>query len=294
MKQYEVIVLRMRKQPFKTKLTPDYKIDWGKNYPQAKYPTRPKKQLHTFDIKEYVKNQKKKKLLEMMNAADQEDKANGLPMALPRMNRAHEELPPELQQIRERRKQEAAIPDFLQRKPVEETEAITEKKESRIPSFEEFKKQMEDSFNPFEDTDEVPVKKEPRVPERLEEDDDDDDGDDLGFDVDELVRKIDAKIAELEKEEQRNKEIEEQRKQEIQKEPAKVVEHLEEEPVEEVLDVLDGVSTTEDKPYSNSIENIYEEERKKPEVLDDIRPLPNINLDDDDDDDDFFDDFFDN
>ncbi|MBQ3306779.1 MAG: type IV secretory system conjugative DNA transfer family protein [Bacilli bacterium] len=293
MKQFEVIILRMRKQPFKTKFTPYFKIDWGKKYPPAKYPTRPKRELHTFDIKEFVKTQKKKKLLEMMNAADQEDKANGLPMALPRMNRVHEELPPELQQIRERRKQEAAIPDFLQRRPVEEKEKLTEKKESRVPSFEEFRRQMEeaDSFNPFEEHIEVPMKKEPSIPERLEDDDDDDDGDDLGFDVDELVRKIDAKIAELEKEEQRNKEIEEQRKQENQKESVKEIEPIVE---EETVEELDGVSTTEDKPY-NSIENIHEEEKKKPEVLDDIKPLPNISLDDDDDDeDDFFDDFFDN
>lgn len=32
----------MRKQPFKTKLTPNYKINWGKKYPDAGYPVRPK------------------------------------------------------------------------------------------------------------------------------------------------------------------------------------------------------------------------------------------------------------
>ena len=42
MKQYEVIILRLRKQPFKTKITPDYKLNWGTNYPLAKYPSRQK------------------------------------------------------------------------------------------------------------------------------------------------------------------------------------------------------------------------------------------------------------
>ena len=35
MKQFEVIILRMRKQPFKTKFTPYFKLDWGRNYPPA-------------------------------------------------------------------------------------------------------------------------------------------------------------------------------------------------------------------------------------------------------------------
>ena len=58
MKQFEVIILRMRKQPFKTKFTPYFKLDWGKSYPPAKYPTRKKREVHTFDIKEFVKSQK--------------------------------------------------------------------------------------------------------------------------------------------------------------------------------------------------------------------------------------------
>ena len=62
MKQFETIILRMRKQPFKTKLTPNFKIDWGRKYPLAKYPQRPKHEVHTFDIKKFVKDQKKKKL----------------------------------------------------------------------------------------------------------------------------------------------------------------------------------------------------------------------------------------
>ena len=38
MKQFEVIILRIRKQPFKTKFTPYFQLDWGEKYPTAKYP----------------------------------------------------------------------------------------------------------------------------------------------------------------------------------------------------------------------------------------------------------------
>ena len=66
MKQYETIILRMRKQPFKTKMTPNYQMNWGKEYPKAAYPEREKMPVHIFDLKEFVKAEKKAKLYEMM------------------------------------------------------------------------------------------------------------------------------------------------------------------------------------------------------------------------------------
>ncbi len=195
MKQYEVIILRLRKQPFKTKITPYWKLDWGTKYPLAKYPLRKKREVHTFDIKEYVKNQKKKKLLEMMNAADDSDRGveggmrpSGFPF----------ELPP----MRERETTQT-VPDFLTRNPG----VISREEKPSIPDFETFKRQMDE------------VETSPRsvmtTPKQVEEDDDD-----LGFDVDELVRKIDAKIAELEAEEKREAEEEEKKRQsQIQEEP---------------------------------------------------------------------------
>ena len=191
MKQFEVIILRMRKQPFKTKFTPYFKINWGKKYPPAKYPTRPKQEVHTFDIKEYVKNQKKKKLLEMMNSADEKDRENAaLTRAdgIARSNPFNDELPPELQAFRERKREPhmEEVPDFLKRDA-----SRKESTPSKIPSFEEFKKQMEDegAFNPFLDDDDEPQEKKQVAkadPKPVEEDDYDDD--DLGFDVDELVK----------------------------------------------------------------------------------------------------------
>ena len=67
--QFEIITLRLRTMPFKTKLTPNYKMDWGKKYEKATYPTRQKKEVQLFDIKEFVKNMKKEKMDSMMSNA---------------------------------------------------------------------------------------------------------------------------------------------------------------------------------------------------------------------------------
>ena len=197
MKQFETIILRMRKQPFKTKMTPDFKIDWGQKYPKAKYPHRNKMPVHTFDIKEFVKSEKKKKLLEMMNASDEDGGLSKSPFGMPMQ--------------------------------------IGENKPLNTPPK---------AFNPFEQQTPPPKK----VDNKKEFDN--------GFDVDELVKKIDAKIAELEEEERKNKEKEEKAKSE---------------------DKLEVIGDKES-------EDIH-----KDKVI-----VQNLDLDDDDDDDDFFDDFFDN
>ena len=67
--QFEIITLRLRTMPFKTKLTPNFKMDWGKTYEKATYPARQKKEVQLFDIKEYVKNMKKEKMDSMMSNA---------------------------------------------------------------------------------------------------------------------------------------------------------------------------------------------------------------------------------
>lgn len=67
MKQFDQIILRLRKSPFKTSFVPDFKIDWG-NCVSSKvdYPTREKKEVQIFDIREFVKNKKNQKINEMM------------------------------------------------------------------------------------------------------------------------------------------------------------------------------------------------------------------------------------
>ena len=199
MKQFETIILRMRKQPFKTKMTPDFKIDWGKKYPDAKYPTRKKKDVQTFDIKEFVKAEKKKKLLEMMNSAES-NMDGGLGMS-PNM---------------------PGFPGFGPPRPSV-------------------------SGNPFQQAIEQPQNSKTNESSDKKSTD---------FNVDELVKKIDAKIAELEEEERRNKKEQEEKKQ-----SAKL----------EVIGDKESEIVHKDKVVEK-----------------------NLDLDDDDDDDEFFDDFFDN
>ncbi|MBQ2639919.1 MAG: type IV secretory system conjugative DNA transfer family protein [Bacilli bacterium] len=220
MKENDVILMRLRMNPFKTHFTPDWKCDWGKKYPEAKYPSRKKREVHTFDIKEFVKERKKKKLLDMMNA-NSSDEVPGIP---------------------NNREQIGPHPNMMNQ---------------RVNPFES-RPQNIPASNPFES----------RRPAPIEDDDDDDNG---GFDVDELVRKIDAKIAELEKEEQKDKE------------KNKTIDKNDNNSKEDVQDNISKESTNDS--------NLQSESKKEPN----LNVNQNIDLElDDDDDDEFFDDFFDN
>jgi len=67
MKQFEVIIMRMRKNPFKTKFVPYFQMEFGKKYAKAEYPHREKQEVHVFDLREFVKEKKKERLMQMMN-----------------------------------------------------------------------------------------------------------------------------------------------------------------------------------------------------------------------------------
>ncbi len=77
LQQYETISLRLRTMPFKTKLVPNWKMDWGKKYEKATYPVREKQKVELWDIREFVKELKKKKMEEMMNSPEAAGGANG-------------------------------------------------------------------------------------------------------------------------------------------------------------------------------------------------------------------------
>ncbi len=274
MQQFEVIILRLRKQPFKTKFTPFFKLNWGKTYPPAKYPVRKKVPVHTFDIKEFVKSQKKKKLLEMMNSADD----GGDSKMAPPFGGVNSGMMPGIpsgldipSRRREEKMSEPTIPDFLRRsedtisKPSKTVDNSLNSPFDGIPDFETFKKSLAN--------DEKNLESNPSVASKPITDFGSTDtkkaDNDFDFDIDDLVKKIDAKIAELEakeKEEQEQKKVEAAKKAEVEKEEKKV----------------------------NTIEEVLVED-KKPEVKAPVvADKPAINLEDDDDDDDFFDDFFDN
>ena len=222
MKENEVIIMRLRMSPFKTKFTPNYAINWGKKYPKAKYPVREKLQVHTFDIKEFVKNEKKRKLLEMMNAAE-EDNDDDMPIKSMPFNHPMGG--------------EGMFPPFM---GMNEASPFRNR-----PTSERNNDRM--NYNPFES------KKE----------------NNQSLDIDDLVKKIDQKIAELEEEERLEKE---KNKQSVIKSDNIIEEGNKKEEVIRVDDA-DISEISNDIPKKESI---------------------SFDLDDDDDDEEFFDDFFDN
>ena len=71
LKLFEAIIIRLRKNPFKTKLEPDFKMDWGMNREEAPYPSREIKKIELFDVKKFVTEEKRK---QMMNNLDSSNK----------------------------------------------------------------------------------------------------------------------------------------------------------------------------------------------------------------------------
>ena len=63
----EAIILRLRMNPFKTKYAPNFKINWGEDYPLATYPTREFHQVELFDLKKYVTEEKRKRMMNNTN-----------------------------------------------------------------------------------------------------------------------------------------------------------------------------------------------------------------------------------
>ena len=293
MKQFEVIILRMRKQPFKTKFTPYFKLDWGRTYPKATYPTREKISVHTFDIKEFVKAQKKKKLLEMMNSADNNGGANpDMFGAFPQMSGNSNVRNPFMPNstmggARPRPNTQVdmgmsgmnGMPNMNTMAPVNpfapsQDNSFVEKNDRQVGI------PMTDARNPIS----TGI---PRMPQSHPQINQPTNDSGLGFDVDELVRKIDAKIAELEEEEKQN-ELKEKSTTSV----AKPADDKEKEDINlkstvekksSVLEVNEAVASNQEKDI-----DIKDDKKEVSSVAN------NLVLDDEEDDDEFFDDFFDN
>ncbi|MCM1052736.1 MAG: type IV secretory system conjugative DNA transfer family protein [Ruminococcus sp.] len=75
LKLFEAIIIRLRKNPFKTKLEPDFKMNWGMNREEAQYPNREIKKIELFDVKKFVTEEKRK---QMMNNLENKDNGNNL------------------------------------------------------------------------------------------------------------------------------------------------------------------------------------------------------------------------
>lgn len=78
LKLFEAIIIRLRKNPFKTKLEPDFKMNWGMNREAAEYPNREIKKIELFDVKKFVTEEKRK---QMMNNLENKDNSMGNPFS---------------------------------------------------------------------------------------------------------------------------------------------------------------------------------------------------------------------
>ena len=65
LEKFEIIVLRRRLFPYKTRFKTDFEVDWGRDFPKATPPAREKKPVQLFDIREYVKAKKQEKMANM-------------------------------------------------------------------------------------------------------------------------------------------------------------------------------------------------------------------------------------
>lgn len=67
LKMGEIILLRLRQDPFRTKLKLDWQIDWGDECEKATYPSREKQPVSIFDLKTFVNKKREAKREESMN-----------------------------------------------------------------------------------------------------------------------------------------------------------------------------------------------------------------------------------
>ena len=262
---FEVIIRRVRLAPFKTKLTPNYMMNWGKNYPSANIndvPAREKHEVAVFDVRKFVDEKVKK------------NKDNLLDFGGP----------------------SASLPFF----------GGMSGSSNPFASSNPFT-----SSNPFD----APLSSNPFGSSNSSAMPGSDD-----FDVDDIVKKIDAKIAQLEKEEEEAKKNEEIEKLEntdinlnkvisspkVQMENSDNLDKIigkktidlgetmivprKEKQTKKVLDATSIITSVENKPM-----NQVNKEKKVLDATNIITPPVNkkistININKDDD---FFDDFFD-
>lgn len=66
-KMGEALLLRSRKYPFRTKLKADFEINWGMEKKEGVLPEREKREVELFDLKKFVSEEKRKRMMENNN-----------------------------------------------------------------------------------------------------------------------------------------------------------------------------------------------------------------------------------
>ena len=220
MKQFEVIIMRLRLNPFKTKFIPYFK--WNiKRYPKAEYPHREKEEVNIFDLREFVKTKKKEELMKAMANGE------GLPPGMAGMpsggGMAGGMMPPSM-------------------------------------------------FGAMPTSNQMPARPMPANNQSAP------------LNVEDIIKKIDAKIAEIEEEEKKQAELEKQSKSN-----KTIVSSEQEDNEDDKEEIFEDKEPAEEKQEEISKEiKIPEKEEEKPIIHKD--KIPEVN---DISDDQFFDDFFD-
>ena len=334
MKQFEMIIKRFRNQPFKTKHTPSFKIfqskkgGWGYADSISGYPTRESTEIETFDIKKFVDDHRKDEF-------GGENPMGGNPFippfGMPQMNKGMFGGDNNSSSIDDLVKNiDAQIAKLEEEEKLEKGKLEKEGKSS--PDENDFEKLINQKYEEYKKGEEL-VNKENNEPKKandvLDRFSNEDTSDNI--DVDDLLKKIDAKIAELEREEAESKEESknvnnnyqvnndifdynnQEEKNSILDSLNPFMENNNEENIKEEVktDNEDAINESHDifndllrveptKEYNNQIEDTFTKEAN--DIQDDIEEeieKPNINIDADSiivdnniTDDEFFDDFF--
>ena len=86
MKLFEAIIIRLRTSPFRTKLEPDFKMEWGIERREEEYPTREKRELEIFDLKKFVMEERSKNMAQNNDFSANNNPFKPMDMSRPSFN----------------------------------------------------------------------------------------------------------------------------------------------------------------------------------------------------------------
>ncbi|MFA7064854.1 MAG: type IV secretory system conjugative DNA transfer family protein [Bacilli bacterium] len=168
MKLNEVVILKSRLNPFRTKLTPSYEIDWGYNFASGTISERKVSQIELFNIKDFVKTKKRNKLFESLENFEKNNEITTKNILNPMFTK---EVNNEIEDAKE-------------------VINIEEEKSTPIISFNPLNEPLDDFKEEIESKEPIIINNNIT------------DIKDQKFNIEDLIKRIDAKILELEKEEQ--------------------------------------------------------------------------------------------
>lgn len=268
LKLFEVIVIRTRLNPFRTTMTPSFEIDWGtSNYGKGELVEREKRPVELFDIKEFVKVKKRNKLFEALDTKPPMDLDNKEGSDV---SSSDNDIPSQL------------MPNTIQEPPQEtNSEELSSLNPFNINLDETKKEEKNDLIegdNLYLALDEQKIEENHIIENKTEK---------PKFDIDDLVKRIDAKIAELEAQEEAEKKETEEEINDLEEASHETL-SLEDEKIDEDYDKLDATIVERFDDFINET-NVNEKVKKE-------EPIINIDNDSvvvsDTTDDEYFDDFF--